>query len=407
MNNVSNIISLGTVGGVRSSDGAATVASVVVLTGVQGIAPALPEIRDAFGLDDSSTSLLTLGYLLASAVLAAPIAALADRLGERRVLVVSLVVFGLAGALVSVTGQVVVLIAARTVQGAAFGVVMAITVGLMGRGLGTVALARAQSVRVIALAAAEVVLPVVAGGLLLVASWRWAVAVQLIALPVAVLCVVATPNTVSDARRAATRGLRPAMSALRTPFGIAVQLPGFIRFLLKFAVLTYWPLLAAGSYGLSPWAIGLVLGCAAVASIVAAAIAPILIGRRHTTFATLVGLLFAALPLVLVPLAPNALLQCALVVVSGVGDGLLGVANNVAASMAAPDSGRSAFFGLTGSIRNLGKFAALAVVGATTVAAPLAVAFGLVGLVGLASTCVLPMMARGEGVRPPDGGRDA
>ncbi|KWX68746.1 MFS transporter [Mycobacterium sp. NAZ190054] len=393
----------------RRSDNAATLASVVVLTGVQGIAPALPEIRDSLGLSDSGTSLLTVGYLMAAALLAAPVSALADRLGERRVLVTSLLVFGGAGAVVSVSTELVVLVAARTLQGAAFGVVMAVTIGLTGKGLDTVSLARAQSVRVIALAVAEVVLPVAAGALLAIASWRFTTAMQLIALPVAVLCAVAVPGRTGSGDDDATtrRGLRPALSAIRTPFGSAVQIPGFSRFLVKFALLTYWPLLAADSYGMSAWAIGVVLSVTAVASIVAAAVAPALIGRRHTAFVTLLGLLFAAIPLVFMPAAPNTVVLCALVIVSGLGDGLLGVANNVSASMAAPDSGRSAFFGLTGSIRNLGKFAGLAVIGAATAVAPLGGALALVGVLGLMSTGAVPVMARGQGEPPHEPGGPA
>lgn len=381
----------------RRSDAASTLASVVVLTGVQGVAPALPEMRDAFGLDDAGASVLTFGYLLASAVIAAPVAALADRLGERRILVASLLVFGVAGGAVMGAPNIWVLIAARTVQGAAFGVVLAVTIGLTGKGLGTVALARAQSTRVIAMAVAEVVLPLAAGGILEVANWRVVGALQLAAIPAALICaVLLTGDDDVPSKDDAQRGLRPALSALHTPFGAAVQVPGFIRFLLKFAVLTYWPLLAADDYAMSPWAIGAVLSATAVASIVAAWATPILIGQWGTAWPTLSGLLCAAVPLMVFPAVPSAMVLAVLVVITGLGDGLIGVANNVSASLAAPDAGRSAFFGLTGSVRNLGKVAALAVIGGVAVAAPLSVAFAVAGTVGLVSTAVLPTIARGE-----------
>lgn len=382
----------------RRSDAASTLASVVVLTGVQGVAPALPEMRDAFGLDDAGASVLTFGYLLASAVIAAPVAALADRLGERRVLVASLLVFGVAGGAVMGAPNIWVLIAARTVQGAAFGVVLAVTIGLTGKGLGTVALARAQSTRVIAMAVAEVVLPLAAGGILELANWRVVGALQLAAIPAALICAVLLTggDDAPSSPDGAQRGLRPALSALHTPFGAAVQVPGFIRFLLKFAVLTYWPLLAADDYAMSPWAIGAVLSATAVASIVAAWMTPILIGHWGTAWPTLAGLLCAAVPLMVFPAVPSAMMLAVLVVITGLGDGLIGVANNVSASLAAPDAGRSAFFGLTGSVRNLGKVAALAVIGGVAVAAPLSVAFAVAGSVGLVSTAVLPTIARGE-----------
>ncbi|CAN5686666.1 MFS transporter [soil metagenome] len=385
----------------RSTDRAATLASVVVLTGVQGIAPALPEIRDVFGLNDSGASLLTLGYLLA-AFGAGPLAALADRLGERLVLVASLVVFGLAGGVVTVAPDFTVLIAARTVQGAAFGVVMAITIGLMGKGLDLVPLARAHGVRVIAMAMAEVVLPLAVGALLEVASWRAAAALQMAALPVAIYCAWVLPHPGPDEPRVAERerGMRPALSALATPFGVAVQVPGFARFLLKFAMLTYWPLLAADAYGMSAWSIGLALSASAVASILAAWAAPSLIGRYNTAQASLVGLLLAAVPFVLLPVATSSTHFVLLILITGAGEGVLGVANNVSASEAAPEVGRSAFFGLTGTIRNLGRFSGLAILGGLTLMAPLAGALALVGVLGIVSAAAVPVMARG--LPPPE-----
>lgn len=382
----------------RKSDIAATLASVVVLTGVQGVAPALPEMRDAFGLDDAGVSLLTVGYLIAAAFIAAPVAALADRLGERRVLVSALVVFGLCGAVVTTAPNLVVLVCARTVQGATFGVVLAVTIGLTGKGLETLALARAQSTRVMAMSAAEVVLPVAAGALLGVSNWRFAVAMQLLAIPVAVICFFVLPGRAAQTASATKekQGIGPAVAALRTPFGAAVQVPGFCRFLVKFTVLTYWPLLAVDAYGMSAWSVGLVLSVAAAVGIVAAWGTPVLIQKSSISAVTLVGMLVIAVPVAVLAAAPTTTVLVALVIVTGFGDGLLGVVNNVSASVAAPSNGRSAFFGLTGAIRNVGKFSALAVTGSAALVAPLGAAIAVVGVLALAASAVVPVIARGQ-----------
>jgi hypothetical protein len=57
--------------------------------------------------------------------------------------------------------------------------------------------------------------------------------------------------------------------------------------------------------------------------------------------------------------------------------------------------GRSAFFGLTGTIRNLGRFSGLAILGGLTLMTPLAGALALVGMLGIVSTAAVPVMARG------------
>ncbi len=386
----------------RAADRAATLASVVVLTGVQGMSPALPQIQAAFGLDDARVSLLTVGYLLCAAFVAAPLAALADRFGERAVLVSALLVFGLAGGATALSSNFAMLVAARAVQGAAFGVVLAVTVAVTGRGADRDGLARAQSTRVVAMSSAEVVLPVAVGAVLLISDWRAASAAQLVAVGVAIVCAVAMPaGSAARARPVTARhGLTSALAALRTPFGAAVQAPGFARFLFKYAVLTYVPILAADQFAMSPLAIGTALGASALMSVLAAAVTPAVLRCTSIARATLAGLLLDGLTLGMLPIAPASGWLIALLIVAGAGDGVLGVLNNVSASLAAPADGRSAYFGLTGSIRNLGKFSAPAVVGGVALLAPVGAGLAVAAALGLAATGSVPVIARGD--RRPD-----
>ena len=73
-----------------------TVLTSTLLTplGVALISPALPTIRDAFGLTDARASLLISMYFVTGIFLSPFLGMLVDRVGGRRVLVPSLVVFG-------------------------------------------------------------------------------------------------------------------------------------------------------------------------------------------------------------------------------------------------------------------------------------------------------------------------
>lgn len=65
--------------------------------GVPLIAPALPVIRDAFGIADAAASLPVSTCFLTGIVLSPFVGMLADRLGRRRALIPSLLVFNLTG----------------------------------------------------------------------------------------------------------------------------------------------------------------------------------------------------------------------------------------------------------------------------------------------------------------------
>ena len=107
-------------------------ASGVILTGIQPILPALPEMQRELGLSDSEISLVTSMYFLPSVLLAFPTGLLADRFGRRSVFVVSLVVFGLCGLALSFTRSFAAICAVRALQGSAFAAVHPLSITMIG-----------------------------------------------------------------------------------------------------------------------------------------------------------------------------------------------------------------------------------------------------------------------------------
>ena len=100
------------------ADVSAALAAAVVLTGVQGITPALPVLRAQLGLSEFEVSLLIVGYLLSGALCAFPAGIIADRVGLRRTVVAALVVFGCCGIAAFFWYEFVPLLVIRLVQGA-------------------------------------------------------------------------------------------------------------------------------------------------------------------------------------------------------------------------------------------------------------------------------------------------
>lgn len=364
----------------------ACMGAALMTSGVQGIAPAIPAIAAQFSLDSAQVALITSVYLLPSVVSAFISGVLADRFGSRPVFAGALLLFGLGGLLLLAEHSLFALFAVRLVQGVAFGAVMSLSVAIIGDLAPSGAeAARGQSRRVVSISATESVMPVV-GGFLVSISWYAPFVMQLLALPCAVLAWRVLPP--APRRRGERAGsLRVVLHA---PALISVQLLGALRFVFKFAVVTYFPVLAVDVLRISPAKVGIIMGAAAFLTALGAWFTQRLTARRPssqviggclvTSAAGLCGLAVAGmLDHDLVVLATGALL------VFGFQDGVFGVAHNVLITDLSPPGARSAYVGLSGTVRNVGKFAAPMVFGAATLAFTVAQSFLAMAGIGLVS----------------------
>ncbi len=183
------------------------------------------------------------------------VGAIADRIGRRTVYLAGLAVFAASSLTCGLAPNVVVLIAARGVQGLGAAAMFATTMALIsntysGRDRG-VAFGLWGAVN----GAASAVGPI-AGGLLTASfGWRW---IFLVNLPVSVIAVVMTVRVVAESR---------------DPHPKRVDLPGMLTFTIAAAALTYALIRGA-------WASGETIGLVAVA--VVALIAFVVAERRRT-----------------------------------------------------------------------------------------------------------------------------
>lgn len=385
----------------------ASLSAAIVTSGVQGTAPALPAIQDQFGLSAAEVALVTSLYLFPSVLSALAGGMLADRYGNRPVIAGSLLLFGIGGGLLLLDPSFWGLLAIRFVQGAAFGAVLSLTVSVIGDVVPTgPAAARGQSRRIILMAIAEAVLPVIAG-LLLAWNLGWSApfALQLLAVPLAVLAWRVLPPLhraapdASGAEAAADTvgppekkpgGMR---AVLKAPAVVGVQILAAMRFVFKFPVITFFPLLATDQLGLSPATVGIVMGVSAAIAAGTAALTEKLAGRWSS--AQLIGgsLVVAALSVGGMAVGEWVALAIVAMLLFGAQDGVYGVAHNVLVTELAPPGLRSTYVGLTGMVRNVGKFAAPALFGAATLVLTLSQTFLVLGAVGLLSVGVARRVA--------------
>ena len=383
--------------GSRSSHGriiaAACLGAAVVTSGVQGVAPAIPALQEEFDLTAAQVALITSVYLFPSMFSAMAAGALADRIGTRLVFAAALVVYGLGGLVLLLDPDLSVLLVVRFVQGIAFGAVLSLSVAIIGAVVSSgPPAARAQGQRIITMASAEAVFPA-AAGLLLTIAWYAPFALQVLALPTAAFCWAVLPAVRTSRSGGGGGGLRAVGSS---PAFVGVQLFGALRFVFKFAILTYFPLLAVQEGGLSLGVLGIALGVSSVVSAITAWLTEKLAHRWASAQLIVACVLSLVLSVVAMAVATGPVLVLLALLVFGIQDGVYGVAHNVLVTAMAPAGARASYIGVTGTVRNIGKFTAPMLFGAATLVLTLPQSFLVLAAVGLASLVAARPVIRAE-----------
>lgn len=369
----------------------ASASSAVMTAGIQGVAPAIPAIQAEFSITAAQVGLFTSVYLFPSMFSALAAGVLADRIGIRPVLAGCLLIFGLTGLAVLFVDDLPTLLATRFVQGAAFGAVLSLTVSVIGNVMPAGrAAARAQGQRVVLMAVCEAIFPIL-GGLLVVIAWSAPFALHALAIPLAVLTWRTFPR---GAVARELTGKASVTAVLHAPALLGVQLLAAMRFLFKFGVITYFPVLGVSMFGMSAATVGLALGASSVVTALMAWQTERLATRWSSARVIAGCLVVASVSLVAMGTAQGAELLVVGLLLFGVQDGLYGVSHNVLVTEMAPAAIRSTYVGLTGTVRNVGKFVAPVMFGGLTLVVPLAQSFLIMGGLSLGSAAVAQRVAR-------------
>jgi DHA2 family multidrug resistance protein-like MFS transporter len=371
-----------------------------------------------------------------------PCAHLAGRYGERRLFLLGLVLFGAASCLCSLASGLVLLLAARAVQGLGGAAIMAVGVALLRTELGDHRLGAAIAWNALTVALCSAAAPIAGALVLSFASWPW---LFLIKLPLAALAIgaaVLLPLRPADARNSDLTGILlhilfvvlvlltmaiaawlPIVAALAAAGATAVAV-GILRHLrsrphsiwpvdllalrpMRIAVIASVCCFVAQSAGIlalsfdlqsvlraGPLAAGLVMACWPIAVAIASMLANRVVERSGSAVlcvaggATLgAGLLLATAQIEagLWPLAVGASL-------SGLGFGLFQVPNNRTMFLSAPRERSAAAGGVQGTARLVGQTGGALLVGALFANSPdvLAprLAFALASLFAIAAAIV-------------------
>src|SRR5499427_1055535 len=206
---------------------------------------ALPTLATSLHASATDLQWFVSSYTLALAVGLLPGGLLGDRFGRKRVMLITLTVFGLGSLACAYAPNAGAFIAARTLLGLAAGVMVPLVLSVLAVMFTDEERPKAVGIWAAANFLALPIGPIIGGWLLSSYWWGW---VFLMNIPVVVIGLIAVGTLVPESRAAQRTGLDP-VGILASSAGLAVLIYGFI---------------AAGQYG---WSSG-----TAIAAIVAGAL---------------------------------------------------------------------------------------------------------------------------------------
>jgi DHA2 family multidrug resistance protein-like MFS transporter len=168
--------------------------SMVVLdTGM--LIVALPTLSAAIHVDLAHGIWAVSAYQMALLVGLLPSAQLAGRFGQRKTLIVGLIIYLTASGLCAASPNLVLLVAARMLQGLGGAVIMALGISILRGTLGTEKLGRAIGWNALVVAMSSAAAPSLAAAILSIGNWPW---LFLAKLPVGLVALAAASNLPRD-----------------------------------------------------------------------------------------------------------------------------------------------------------------------------------------------------------------
>ncbi len=296
--------------------------ALIAVLGVSSVTPAFPKLAQSLNINPKNIGLLVTAFTLPTLVLGPIIGVLADRLGRKKIIVPSLLLFGIAGTACAFARDFNLLLLLRLLQGIGAASLLSLSVTLIGDLYAgdrrTTAMGYNASVTSIGTA----IYPTV-GGALATIAWYYPFMLPIAAIPIGLLVLFALKNPEPQGERNLQEYLRNAGKVLKNRQLAGLFIASAANFILLYgAYVTYLPQLISDTFKAPPATIGLILSSVSVAIAITSSQLGRLAKRFPATTLIRASFVFYALALSIVPFVPNIWLLLIPTTIFGIGLGI-------------------------------------------------------------------------------------
>lgn len=302
--------------------------SLIVMTGAI-IAPILPKMVQELGLNPATAGYLVSAHYLTVALFSPLLGVLVDRTGAIRILVISLLLYTVFGALGGLLSGFIPILMTRALVGVASGGIAAASLGLLVKRYDSDA-ARTQAITYVAvvLTLANILYPVLAG---VIGSWhwRWVFSLYGVGLPLAFLVglTLRPPMMAASAATPAApwgENSHKLISIIQNPYILQLYVTQCLTAAIAHAAIIYLPLYLKQILNTGTVLNGMVLGSQALGAAIISAWGVRRIARRWGLGgAASLGFGAMAVASMVIPQFQQLLTLLPVVILFGVGLGLV------------------------------------------------------------------------------------
>jgi len=348
--------------------------SLITFVVLASIPPAFPKIIQELNVPPQKIGLLISVFSFPSLVLGPLVGVLADRVGRKKILVPSLILFGIAGTACAFARDFNLLLWFLFLQGIGAAALHSLTIALISDLYSgtrrTTAIGYNTSIVTASMAIYSII-----GGALAVMGWYYPFLLSLAAIPVALLVWFGLKNPEPTGERPLNVNLINALKSLRNRQLAGLFIVSTAHFILLYGALrTYLPLLIADLFKSSSLIIGLILATIPVAISITASQVGRLARRFPETTLIRASFVFYALALFSVPFVSNLWLLLIPTVMFGIGFGICSPIVLTLVTSRASKEYLATGISVNGTFCNLGRIIGPLLMG---------VAFGIGGISGV------------------------
>jgi MFS family permease len=242
--------------------------TLMAVLGVSSITPAFPKIAKVFEISSEKVGLLIIVFTLPGIILTPIFGILADRFGRKRVLIPSLILFGIAGTLSAFTRTFELLLLFRFLQGIGAASLGSINVTLLGDIFEGNERAAAMGYNASVLSIATAAYPFI-GGLLANYNWYLPFLLPAFSIPIALIVLTKLKNPEPKKDGSLKVYLHNAFNSLKNKEAILYFTASLITFIILYGCyLTYIPIYLDELFNAQPFMIGILLSTMSITTAV-------------------------------------------------------------------------------------------------------------------------------------------
>ncbi len=363
--------------------------TLMAVLGVASITPALPKISKQFNLAGQEIGLLIILFTLPGVFLTPVFGVLADRVGRKKILVPSLLLFGAAGLLCSFTSSFELLLVLRFIQGIGAASLGSINVTLIGDLFNGRERASAMGFNASVLSIATASYPFV-GGILASIEWHYVFYLPALAIPIAFVVLYKLDNPEPKNSQSLKAYLTNAFKSIKSRNAVVLFSASIITFVLLYgSYLTYIPIFLDSNFSAKPFLIGTVMSAMSLVTAIVSSQLGRFTEKVGAKKLIILSFIFYGMSLLLISSLNSLFVLFIAVMVYGIGHGLNIPSIQNLLSGIAPIEYRAAFMSMNGMVLRLGQTLGPAIMGFLFALG--GIKFVLYGGAAIAFTALIPL----------------